>query len=249
MTTKYFRNFNTVSYQFGDNEQPVMFNDLSQYVDIIDGIKDNVSFYNQYTIVSGERPDTLSYKLYGTTDYYWTFFLMNDGLRQQGWPLPAQEILPTVKAKYPYRTVTTNDEIASNFPVGTIVTGTTSGTVGTIVARRLEFGQLIIDTIDDNNFGPTETIQYFSQEGAFYSAVLIKESSQYDAVHHYVDDKGVQQDLPLFDFANPSSFWIPITYRDRLLITNEDLKEIVILKPDTIVKVVSEFNNFHKRAT
>ena len=201
MTTKYFRNFNTVAYRFGDNEKPVMFNDLTQYVDLIDGIKDNISFYNQYTIISGDRP------------------------------------------------VTTNDEIATNFPVGTTVTGTTSNTVGTIVARRLEFGQLIIDTVDDNNFGPTESIQYLSQEGAFYTAQLVKESTQYDAIHHYMDSQGVYQDLPLFDFANPSALWIPVTYRDRLNMANEDLKEIVVLRPDVITKVVSEFNNFHKQAT
>ena len=249
MTTKYFRNFNTVAYRFGDNEKPVMFNDLTQYVDMIDGIKDNISFYNQYTIVSGDRPDTLSYKLYGTTDYYWTFFLLNDDIRQQGWPVLAHEILPTAISKYPHRTVTTNDEIATNFPVGTTVTGTTSNTVGTIVARRLEFGQLIIDTVDDNNFGPTESIQYLSQEGAFYTAQLVKESTQYDAVHHYMDSQGVYQDLPLFDFANPSALWIPVTYSDRLNMANEDLKEIVVLRPDVITKVVSEYNNFHKQAT
>ena len=103
MTTKYFKNFNIVGYKFGNETSSVLFDDLSQYVDIIDGLKDNVSFYEQYTVIAGERPDTLSYKLYGTTNYYWTFFLMNDHLRESGWPIPTYDLLDTAKTKYPYR--------------------------------------------------------------------------------------------------------------------------------------------------
>ena len=41
---KYFNtNFPTVAYSFGDNESPVLFNNLSAYVDIVDQIKDNVA--------------------------------------------------------------------------------------------------------------------------------------------------------------------------------------------------------------
>lgn len=258
MTTKYFKNMSIIGYNFGSNEKPVMFNDLSQYVDVIDGVKDNIAFYNQYTIVSGERPDTLSYKLYGTTDYYWTFFLMNDSLRKQGWPIYAHEILETAQTKYPYRIVTTNTDISNTFPVGQVVTGSQSGTVGRVVKRILDFGQLVIDTSltpgdyfgkypNRENFSPTENITYTSEEGAFYNATLIKESEQYNAVHHYEDTNGVWQDLPLYDFGNPSSSWLPITYRDRLNMANEDLKVINVLKPSVIGNVVSEFNNFHKR--
>lgn len=43
--TNYFDNFDVVGYRFGDNEDAVLYNNLSQYVDIIDLLKDNVSFY------------------------------------------------------------------------------------------------------------------------------------------------------------------------------------------------------------
>lgn len=260
MTTKYFKNFNTVGYNFGDNESPVLFNNLTQYVDIIDGLKDNISFYNKYTIVSEDRPDTLSYKLYGTTDYYWTFFLMNDHLRISGWPVATHDLLNQAKLKYPHRIATTNADISATFPVGTIVTGQTSGTVGKIVKRNLDLGQLVIDTSlteGDNfgkvpnveNFGDTETISYIDEEGATYIAVLVKESEQYNAIHHYEDADGVWQDLPLHDFANPNPTWTPITYRDRLEQRNDELKEINVLKPDVVDKVVSEFNNFHRQVS
>ena len=81
---RFFKNFDIIDYRFGDNEPPVLFNNITQYVDMVDQLKDNVSFYNKYTIVAGERPDTLAYELYGNTDYYWTFYLMNDHIRESG---------------------------------------------------------------------------------------------------------------------------------------------------------------------
>lgn len=246
MSTKYFKYFEITPYTFGSSGKPVMFDNLTQYVDIIDSVKDNVSFYNPHTIVSGDRPDTLSYKLYGTTDYYWTFFLMNDNLRESGWPVPHHELLVTAKKKYPHRTVVTNSIIAEDFPVGTTVTGNGSGTVGTIVSRNLDLGQLVIDTIDDNNFDQTESIFYTSEEGAFYTATLISESKQYDSVHHYVDSNGVYADIPIYNFGVTGGN-TAVTYRDRLEMANEDLKSIFVLKPSVVSKVVSEFNNFHSK--
>jgi len=250
MTTKYFQNFSLVNYNFGDNEKSVLFNNISQYVDIIDEVKNEVTLYNKYTISSGERPDTLSYKLYGTTDYYWTFFLMNDDVRISGWPIASYEILETAKEKYPYRTVTTNTDISSIFPIGQTVTGSTSGTSGTVIRKILDMGQIIIDTGEEpntTNFGSNETITYTDADGNVQSLVSIKESAQYNAVHHYEDADGVHQDLTLYDFGNPNSSWTPVTYRNRLENKNDDLKEINVIKPEAIQKVVFEFNNFMKQ--
>lgn len=250
MTTRYFENFDVVNYRFGDNEKSVLFNKISQYVDVIDSVKNEVTLYNKYTISAGERPDTLSYKLYDTTDYYWTFFLMNDHIRQSGWPINTYDILEQAKSKYPYRTVTTNNDISNNFPVGQTVTGQTSGTTGTIIRKIPDMGQIIIDTGGEpntTNFGQTEVVSYLDTEGALQFINLIKESEQYNSIHHYKDADGVHQDLPLYDFGNPDSSWTPVTYRDRLESRNDELKEIVVIKPDAIAKVVFEFNNFMKQ--
>mgnify|MGYP001058956776 FL=1 len=149
MATRYFENFDIINYNFGDNEPSALMQDISSYVDLIDQLKGEVSFYEDYTIKSNERPDTVSFKLYDTTEYYWTFFLLNDKLRESGWPLNREDLRTIAKQRYPHRTVTTKDDIATppnNFPVGTVVTGRTSGTVGTIVKRNLDLGQLVIDT-------------------------------------------------------------------------------------------------------
>jgi hypothetical protein len=166
--TKFFKNFGIVKYKFGDNTNDTLIQDLSQYADVLDQIKQNDVLFEDTTILSGERPDQLSFKLYGTTDYYWTFFLVNDDLRTKGWPFRQQDVLDYAKKYYPHRTVTMRlnqgdivDYAADgepiirtkligtypdNFPVGTVVTGSISGTIGEIVKRNLQLGQLVIDT-------------------------------------------------------------------------------------------------------
>ena len=55
--TKFFENFEFVQYSFGNREDPVLFNNITQYVDIIDKIKQEVSFLNKYpnrTIVTAD---------------------------------------------------------------------------------------------------------------------------------------------------------------------------------------------------
>lgn len=249
MPTKYFRPFGVVNYRFGDGEEPVYFDNLTQYVDLLDQLKDQLAFYNKYTIVSGERPDTLSYELYGTTDYYWTFFLMNDHIREQGWPIPDYEMVEMAKSKYPHQTIVTQDDISGTFPVGTVVRGTVSGTIGTIIKRNLDLGQIVIETIGNNNFGDNgdnEFITYIDEEGSTYLARVYTQSPQYLSTHHFEDTSGNWIDIDPYDQDNLGATIIPVTYLERLELENEKLKEIIVLKDEVIAKVVSEFNKFQK---
>jgi len=246
MTSKYFRGFDIVNYNFGDNEARVFTQDLSQYVDLIDQIKDSTSFYNKYTVVSGERPDTLSYELYETVDHYWTFFLLNDHIRESGWPIADNELLDYAKLRWPNRVTVTEVDFAKTFPVGSVVTGQTSGTVGTIVKRNLDLGQLVIDTVDGNNYGDNEIISYMEEDGSNITMRLVKESTQYNSVHHYEDANGVWTDINPHDDATPSGL-IPITNLNRLENRNEELKEIIVLKPEALATVTGEFNKLMKQ--
>ena len=105
--SNYFKNFPKVNYRFGDNESPVQFQHIGTYVDILDQVKDYVVFYETYAIRNGERPDALSYKLYKTPNYYWTFWLLNDHIRQQGWPLRDAEVWSQTQKYYPNKCFTT----------------------------------------------------------------------------------------------------------------------------------------------
>lgn len=55
--------------------------DLFRHVDVTTLNTNEYTGYTFYDIQDGERPDIVSYKLYGSTEYYWTFFIVNDFLQ------------------------------------------------------------------------------------------------------------------------------------------------------------------------
>lgn len=165
----YFKRFNPALYKFGNETAYALTTNLTQYVDMIDQIKTKDLFFEDYVIPANERPDQTSYKLYGTTDYYWTFFLANDHIRENGWPLTYHEVVENAKKRYPHRVVTVkiqqpdvidyydedNKPIfrtklvgtpPDQFEVGSIVTGNASLTKGIILKRDLSLGTFVIDT-------------------------------------------------------------------------------------------------------
>lgn len=105
--SKYFRQFPVVPYKFGNNETTDNFQNISVYLDIVDQIKEYATFYQTYHIQNGERPDQVSYKIYGRDDYYWTFWLMNDTIREQHWPIANSQLLNRAKEYYPNLTLRT----------------------------------------------------------------------------------------------------------------------------------------------
>ena len=243
----YFKNFGFAEYKFGNNTDIDLSQDLTKYVDLIDQVRNNVSFTERYNILSGDRPDVVSHKLYGTMDYYWTFYLMNEHVRLSGWPLNNDEILDQVKSKYPNRVLTTTSEIGALFPVGQIIEGQSSSAIGEIVKRNLDLGQLFVKLTQGTKFTAGETISYVdtSATGSPTRTLSITgETEQYNAVHHY-EDNGVQVDID--PFSGPGVSLTPITYRDRLETRNDALKEIVVIRPDQITTIVSEFQRFVKQ--
>lgn len=277
--SKYFKSFPSVSYRFGDNESPVSFKNLSVFVDILDNIKDRVSVFQTYDILDGERPDTVSYKLYGTTQYHWTFLLMNDHLRTGGWPLDNEQIYNKIYESYPYYAVqATNrgneneklndalndNNIGSTFTVGTVVRGSESGVTGTIKSRNIDIGQFIIDTntadgfksdVTNINYDVTDpetkipNIQYTSPDGNTQYLRILSQTKEYNGVHHYEDSDGNWVDIDSYDLIDSDgtgSVWFKyryqpkVTFLENLISRNDELKKIVVIKPQSIETIVSE---------
>ena len=236
----YFQRFPFVNYNFGDNEANTIFPNISAYIDIVDQIKDEVAFYEKYTILDGDRPDIVSQKLYDTPDYHWTFFFMNDGLRESGWPLSEREMRALVKRRYPHQTVTTQSNIASNFLPGTFVTGKTSGTVGTVVERNLDLGQIVINTVDNNNFNLEQIAGgTTAEEQAVQLATIISASTQFNAPLYYKNTSGDIVDIDPYN--QTTSGLVPTTIMEDNINFNDRLKEIIVIKPSRIVSVISEY--------
>ena len=135
----YCNKFENLTYKFGDEVDTVIFQNLSIYVDIIDEIKNNITFLNVHTIQEGFRPDQVSIQLYGTPLYHWSFYLLNDDIREQGWPLTRHELEVYTKKIFPNTTITTRDaDLANKFKVGQTVTGGTTSLSGKIIKRNID---------------------------------------------------------------------------------------------------------------
>lgn len=90
MSVNYFNKFPKVLFDVNNDGNFSILTDITKTVDINTFDNDSVTYYTFQEIGDGERPDSLSYRLYGTPQYYWTFFVINDSLKaglSNAWPL------------------------------------------------------------------------------------------------------------------------------------------------------------------
>jgi hypothetical protein len=237
----FFTNYPRTLYQFGIEQSLTAIQNISVYVDIIDQIKDNINFYEFIEIRDGERPDTISQDLYGTVRYYWTLYLLNDNLRERGWPLTVQEIRTKAINDYPNIVLTTRDgdTLIEHFQVGDTITGQTSGATGVILKRNLELGQIFVRLSNGLSFRSNEIIRDNSNPEFPETVQLVSSISEYNAVHHYVDANGVWTDVN--PYSAPSVLLTPVTYLDRYQTANDELRKIKVIKRSAINQVAKAY--------
>lgn len=98
----FFKNFPTRQFNLNETGEFVNIKDIFRHVDVDDLAIDPFTSYTYYDIQSGERPDVVSQKLYGTTDFYWTFFIVNDFLKEGigAWPKSERELERYITEQY-----------------------------------------------------------------------------------------------------------------------------------------------------
>lgn len=152
----YFKNYPTINYKFGGETTSTQFQDIGAYVDLIDRVKDDISYYEEYNLRDGDRPDQVSNYLYGSPDYHWTFYLLNDEIKRRGWPLTRSRISDKAKEEYPNIVFTTRANLSEQFLASSNIEGQTSGVTGKILRRRPDMGQIIVEkTPTDETFTGT----------------------------------------------------------------------------------------------
>ena len=77
----FFQQFPIIDYDLQETNQFSTRFDIFRHVDVANAQSDEFTSYLYYEVKDGERPDIVSYKLYNTPDYYWTFFIINDFLQ------------------------------------------------------------------------------------------------------------------------------------------------------------------------
>ena len=98
---KYFAKFPKIVYDITGNGNVKLVPDIFRRIKVRSKIRDNVSLFDKYDVDEGESPETVSYKIYGSTDYFWVICLMNDIVnRYHDWPLDEYNFQQFVANKY-----------------------------------------------------------------------------------------------------------------------------------------------------
>ena len=104
-TPKYFSYLPNVQYALSANKAGQVnyaeFKDYFRMAVVRDDIFREDTVYTQYSVKNGERPDQISYDLYGDEQYYWILLQINDVTDYYNqWPLSDKELDEYVAKKY-----------------------------------------------------------------------------------------------------------------------------------------------------
>lgn len=114
MSVNYFNKFPKVLFDVNNNGTFSVITDITKTVDINTFDEDSITYYTFEEIGEDERPDNLSYRLYGTPQYYWTFFVINDNLKSglsNSWPLNSHAFEEMMVKEYDVYSAITFDPI------------------------------------------------------------------------------------------------------------------------------------------
>ena len=199
----FFRQFPKIQYDFQDNGIDTRIIDIFRFVKADDRYLDDLSTYAFYQIQNGDRPDIVSNLLYGTPDYYWTFFVINEQLKTglSGWPMSTEQFEDYMTTEYDGIAIETypviirdgngkitdhRNSLAERFQLNETVTGILSGATGIVKAIDVQKSQLILRDVD-GVFQGNELVR---------GNTTLDEVTSYrvwdyrDAPHHYEDDDG-----------------------------------------------------------
>ena len=155
----FFQQFPKIPYDFGSNGIDTNIVDLFRFVKANEQYFHEIATYIDYQIRDGERPDIVSNSLYGTPEYYWVFFLINEHLKNgiSGWPMPEQELIEYIAEEYPGTTIETRPYIARDgdglivdqpnslsdrFLFSETIFGSTSSARGIVIDKNIQQSQL-----------------------------------------------------------------------------------------------------------
>lgn len=98
---QYFNTFPRRLYDIDNSGNTKLVTDIFRRMKVRDSIKDNAALFARYDVQNGDTPETISYKHFGSTDYFWVICLMNDITdRFYDWPLDDMAFEEYVKSKY-----------------------------------------------------------------------------------------------------------------------------------------------------
>lgn len=269
----FFRQFPTINYDLKKDGSIMRMVNIFRNVRPLQNYVDNPSLYNFYEIKNGERPDTVSQRLYGTPDFYWTFFVINEFLHDgyKVWPLSQEQLFDYIKEQYNGYAITTKpvivrtgdgtisefrDSLSGKFQLGETITGSISNAQGTLTKKNIDMNQLVVQNMKNTNRytgdGAANNNNYELLIGSTTNdSVESYEVFNYaDAPHHYyiTDSDGIDREYTNQSFINqtiatPENDLKSVSNRQYVNDLNEERSKIRVINPNFIGRFIENFES------
>ena len=267
----FFRQFPTIEYDLKKDGSIMKMVNIFRSVRPLQNFIDDPSLYTFYEIKNGERPDVVSQRLYGTTDFYWTFFVVNEFLHDgyKVWPMSQEQVYEYIKTEYNGYVITTKpymqpdsdgilrenvNSLSGKFQIGETIVGGISNARGTLTKKNIDMNQLVIQNMQNTNAytgdGAANNNNYEEVKGLITDdAVQTYEVFKYaDAPHHYymTDGDGIEREYTNMDFidnvdSTPAASLKSVSYRAYVNELNEQRSKIRVINPNHIGKFIDTF--------
>ena len=269
----FFRQFPTINYDLKKDGSIMRMVNIFRNVRPLQNYVDNPSLYNFYEIKNGERPDTVSQRLYGTPDFYWTFFVINEFLHDgyKVWPLSQEQLFDYIKEQYNGYAITTKpvivrtgdgtisefrDSLSGKFQLGETIVGSISNAQGILTKKNIDMNQLVVQNMKNTNRytgdGAANNNNYELLIGSTTNdSVESYEVFNYaDAPHHYyiTDSDGIDREYTNQSFINqtiatPENDLKSVSNRQYVNDLNEERSKIRVINPNFIGRFIENFES------
>ena len=230
----YFENIRDIAIDVDGSGNVDILKNLTSKAKVSDSLINNAGFYQTVTVVDGERPDHLSQRLYNTSEFHWTFLLLNPQIKNiwDDWPMSSAQLIEYCTNKYQYLAGDTDDSLVDKFILGETVTGGVSGATGTVKEIHVNLGYVTIEKLTGTFTVTGEAIQGLTSTDSV-NCNFIK--SQAYAPHHHVSDSTGDWVI------RAASGTTPHTYIDYESAVTEQNRQLKVIKPEHIRDVAVQF--------
>lgn len=236
MASQLFQNFPTMQYTLS-NGKIITIKDFFRKARIETSALDSIIEYQYYEILDEERPDVVATKLYGDSDLHWTFWLVNDFDNYYDWFMGSQTFQNYLDEKYKGQCLVASNSSdivssTSKFLIGETVKSNTGNKTASVLEVNPTHNRITVlgDIIESG-----EVISSHDKDGNVVKSFTVSSvSDSRDGVHHYEDSNNNKR-------TYGGAGWTPITDYIKEEQDNENKRQIKIIKPNRIRRVVTEF--------
>ncbi len=235
MANKFFENFPEMQYKL-DSGKIITIKDFFRKSSIEPAAKEAIIDYTFYELEEGDRPDVVAGKLYGNPELHWVFFLVNDFENYYDWYKSQRDFESYIKHKYrgKFLVASSSTDIVSStskFLIGEEVTATDSK--GIVISVEPTYNRIAVE-VEKGFLNPAATTGTNSTKSFTPSSII----DQRDGACYYY--KG---DLKSNHFI---SGYQERTFYEEEYIKNEEKRQIKVIKPAMINRIVSQFEKVMK---